>query len=341
MPEVIPPPYGQLHLFLTGGTGFFGRALLRHLDGLARVAANPWRVTVMTRSAAGFLAAHPEFSRITWLSFHEGDILGGAAAFPQRGDFSHVIHAAADSTLGPQMRLLDRFDQIVIGTRNVLDFAVRVGTKRFLLTSSGGVYGAQPPDLDAIPETYHGMPDPLFAGNAYSVAKRQAEHLCALYADKTALEIVVARCFAFVGPDLPLDAHFAIGNFIRDALRGSDIVVNGDGTPVRSYLDQDDLANWLLTMLGRGRSGEAYNVGSDEAITIAELAELVRKVLAPASTVRLLRKPGADSAIRNRYLPSIAKARDELGLAVATSLEAAIKKAARAATGNNEPNGQP
>lgn len=324
-------PGGETSLFLTGGTGFFGRALLRHIDGLATQGSNPYRVTVMTRSAVGFLAAYPEFAGLPWLSFHEGDILGGAEAFPKTGTVSHILHAAADSTLGPQMRPIDRFDQIVIGTRNVLDFAVRVGATRFLLTSSGGVYGAQPIDLDAIPESYHGIPDPMVPGNAYSVAKRQAEHLCVLYADNYGLEVVVARCFAFVGRDLPLDAHFAIGNFIRDALRGSDIVVNGDGTPVRSYLDQSDLAQWLLTLLARGRSGEAYNVGSEEAITIAGLAELVRRVIAPSSAVRLLRKPCADNAIRNRYLPSIVKARAELGLYVATSIEEAILKIARVA----------
>ena len=323
-----------MSLFLTGGTGFFGRALLRHIDVLATQGANPFRVTVMTRSVSRFLSAFPDFAGLSWLSFHEGDILSGAGAFPQADTFSHVLHAAADSTLGPNMRPLERFDQIVIGTRNVLHFAVRVGAARFLLTSSGGVYGAQPPDLDAVHESYHGMPDPMVAGNAYSVAKRQAEHLCALYADNTGLEVVVARCFAFVGRDLPLDAHFAIGNFIRDALRGGDIVVNGDGTPVRSYLDQGDLAHWLLTLLARGRSSEAYNVGSDQALTIAELAELVRRLLAPASAVRLLRKPGADTAIRNRYVPSIAKANGELGLGVATSIEDAILKIAQAARVN-------
>lgn len=322
-------------LFLTGGTGFFGRALLRHLDELSRQGSNPYQVTVMTRSVGSFLSAYPEFTGLPWLSFHEGDILNGRLAFPVGVSFSHVLHAAADSTVGPQMPLLNRFDQIVTGTRNVLDFAVSVQAKRFLLTSSGGAYGGQPPGLDVIPETYNGMPDPMVAANSYSIAKRQAEHLCALYADNTGLEVVVARCFAFVGRDLPLDAHFAIGNFIRDALHGNEIVVNGDGSPVRSYLDQDDLAHWLLTLLARGHSSEAYNVGSDEAITIAELAELVRRLLAPESAVSLLRSPNADAPNRNRYLPSISKAKAELGLSVVTSLEEAILKTARLARGKH------
>jgi len=74
---------------------------------------------------------------------------------------------------------------------------------------------------------------------------------------------VVARCFAFVGADLPLNVHFAIGNFIRDALTADALTVSGDGTPLRTYLDQSDLAHWLFTMLERGRSGEDYNVSSD------------------------------------------------------------------------------
>jgi len=227
------------------------------------------------------------------------------------------------------MASLDRFDQIVTGTRNVLDFAVRIGVSRFLLASSGGVYGAQPATLERIPESYLGMPDTLSADNAYSVSKRLAEHLCALYGEKYGLATVVARCFAFVGPDLPMNAHFAIGNFICDALDRSEITVNGNGTPLRSYLYQDDLADWLLTLLEKGKPAQAYNVGSDEAISIAELAHLVRDLIAPDKTVCLKGNVGADTAVRNRYVPNIDKARNDLGLHVATSLADAIRLTAR------------
>jgi dTDP-glucose 4,6-dehydratase len=137
------------------------------------------------------------------------------------------------------------------------------------------------------------------------------------------LETVAARCFAFVGPDLPLNVHFAIGNFIRDALTADAITVSGDGTPLRTYLDQSDLAHWLFTLLQHGHPGHAYNVGSDEVISIADLAFLVRDILAPHKPVHILGQPDPDAA-RNRYVPDIRKAQQQLGLSATVPLAEAI-----------------
>ncbi|MFN7882638.1 MAG: NAD-dependent epimerase/dehydratase family protein, partial [bacterium] len=299
-------------LLLTGGTGFFGKALLRYwLECHSRGNATP-DVTVLSRSPESFLGKHPEFFGQPWLRLHRGDILQ-PSTFPTNATFTHVLHAAADSTFGPQLTPLERYTQIVDGTRYLLDYAVAHDIPRFLLTSSGGVYGPQPQDLEQMPEGYNGMPDPLNAQHAYSVAKRCAEHLCALYQDRHGLQTIVARCFAFVGRDLPLNVHFAIGNFIRDALTAPEITVGGDGTPVRSYMDQRDLAQWLVALLEYGRAGQAYNVGSDAAVSISELARLVRDTLAPDKPVRITGSPSAQN-FRNRYVPSITKARTELGL---------------------------
>lgn len=324
------------HILLTGGTGFFGRALLRHWLGQGAAGRSVPDVTILTRAPGAFLARYPEFRALPWLSFHAGDILH-PASLPRGASFTHVVHAAADSTLGPQLTPIERFDQIVNGTRNLLDFAVACGAGRFLLTSSGGVYGPQPPGMEQIPEDYHGMPDPLLPANAYSVAKRATEHLCALYRDAHGIEPVIARCFAFVGRDLPLDVHFAIGNFIRDALWAEEIVVGGDGTPVRSYLDQSDLAAWLLTLLERGRAGQAYNVGSDQGITIGQLAHLVRDVVSPGKPVRVLGQVTSQVG-RNRYVPDVSKARRELGLSVLVSLPEAIRSAADMTREEGRPN---
>jgi UDP-glucuronate decarboxylase len=308
-------------LFLTGGTGFFGCAILRYLlrneiQGNAVPA-----VTVLTRSSQTFLSSYPEFRGIPWLHFHDGDILS-PNSLPINQTFTHVLHAATSSTDGPNLSPLFRYTEIVDGTRNILDLAVSSGAKRFLLTSSGGVYGPQLASVEKITEDFNGIPDPMNPENAYSMAKRTAEHLCALYQGTYGIEIVIARCFAFVGRDLPLDAHFAIGNFIRDALWRETIVVKGDGTALRSYLDQRDLAEWLMTLIQAGKAGRAYNVGSDRAVSIADLADIIRDSFAPDKSVTILKDQ--HRALRNRYIPDIQRARTELGLDIRVSLEHAI-----------------
>ena len=315
-----------VHILLTGGTGFFGKALLRHW--LAKSQAEPIvpKVTVLSRDPEKFRGLHPEFDGASWLDFLAGDVVR-PETLALSSSVTHVLHAATDSTLGPSLAPLHRFNQIVEGTRHVLDLAVRAGARRFLLCSSGGVYGQPPPGLRLIEESYNGMPDPLLSQNAYSVGKRAAEHLCSLYAANYGVDVVVARCFAFVGRDLPLDVHFAIGNFIRDALYRPKITVAGDGTAVRSYLDQRDLAVWLTAMLERGCAGRAYNVGSDQAINMADLARLVRDVLSPEKKVEILGTAPLD-VNRHVYVPSIERARRELGLDMRVTLQRAIKDAA-------------
>lgn len=313
-------------ILLTGGTGFFGKALLRHWADLERKGGDVPHVTLLSRDPNRFADQHPMLVAHRWLRLVPGDVCY-PDSLPMGQAFTHVLHAATDSTNGPNLPPLKRYDQIVNGTRNVLDLAVNSGASRFLLTSSGGVYGPQPPDMERIPEDYLGTPDPQNPKNAYSVAKRCAEHLCALYQDQHGLETVIARCFAFVGQDLPLDVHFAIGNFIRDALNAQEIIVKGDGTPVRSYMDQRDLAHWLCVLMENGVAGQAYNVGSDHALTISELANLIRDLLAPRKIVRI-NCAAVQQDPRNRYVPSIDKIHSQLGLVITHKLTEAIIKMA-------------
>ncbi|MEY3200789.1 MAG: hypothetical protein RIR70_339 [Pseudomonadota bacterium] len=319
-----PSPAGQPEspLLLTGGTGFFGRALLRHWSRRAQSHQQVPQVTVLSRSPDAFGIAHPDLAHAPWLKLVRGDILA-PESLPKGHRFSHILHAAADSTRGPQLSPLQRFDQILSGTRYLLDFARECGATRFLYISSGAIYGPQPSDIERLPEDWPGASNPLSPNDTYGNAKRAAEALCELYHQSYGLEVVIARCFAFIGPDLPLDVHFAIGNFIRDALWGDEIRVNGDGTAIRSYLDQDDLAQWLLTLLDEGQPGRAYNVGSDQAIRIADLATLVRDLLAPDKKVRILKKSGTANT-RNLYVPSIQRVRQELDLSLTISLPDAI-----------------
>jgi nucleoside-diphosphate-sugar epimerase len=216
------------------------------------------------------------------------------------------------------------FDTIVGGTRRTLEFARRSGARRFLLTSSGAVYGRQPADLTHVPEEYAGGPDPANAGQVYAEGKRAAEMLCAVYADAQ-LQPMIARCFTFVGPYLPIDVHFAVGNFIRDSLQGVPIRVLGDGTPYRSYLYAADLAVWLWTILLRGQPMRPYNAGSEAAISLADLAHAVARRGTPEAAVRITKSSTA-GGMAERYVPSTTRARTELGVKVTVDLEEALTR---------------
>jgi dTDP-glucose 4,6-dehydratase len=172
-------------------------------------------------------------------------------------------------------------------------------------------------------EEYAGAPDPTSANSAYGEGKRAAELLCVLGGQRSGVEPKIARAFAFVGPYLPLDRHFAIGNFVGDALAGRPVVVRGDGTTVRSYMYGLDLALWLLAILIDGAPGRPYNVGSEEGISIGDLARRVAGNSGAGLAVEILGTP-LPGAQGDRYVPSTRRARTELGLRLAVPLDAAI-----------------
>jgi dTDP-glucose 4,6-dehydratase len=257
---------------------------------------------------------------------HEGDV--GSFQFPS-GSFSHVVHAATETSGKKQQQdPLLLIETIIGGTKRTLEFARHSGVKKFLITSSGAVYGSQPPDVHNISEDYPGSPDPTSPTSAYGQSKRTAELMCSVYADKYGLNTSIARCFAFVGPYMPLDEHFAIGNFIRDGMRGGPIFVNGDGTPYRSYLYAADLAIWLWHILFRGVCRRPYNVGSDASRSILDIASLVAGVFRPPAEVVRRKMPDPGKAAE-RYIPSIDRASNELGLKSRVDLREAVVRTIR------------
>jgi nucleoside-diphosphate-sugar epimerase len=278
----------------------------------------------MTRSPDEFLRRAPQYANLSWLDLRFGHL----GSFPQSvRDVTDVIHAAASThNVSNQVSWID---QIVGGTRSALEWAALVGAKRFLLTSSGAVYGQQHAShVERLTEDCRGAPVTTSIASVYGQAKRLAEQLCTIYSAEGRLDTVIARCFAFTGPHVPLDGPYAIGNFIRDALSSDAIRVRSDGRAIRTYLYGRDFAHWLLTILMFGSNGHAYNVGSDEAVSVAKLAAMVASVVSPGKPV-LIETAGARDDGRRLYVPDITKARN-LGLDVEVSLEDAIRLSAEA-----------
>ncbi len=313
-------------LFLTGGTGFFGTWLLESFAHATDALGLKARLMVLTRDTDAARVRLPHLAGrrdIAWLA---GDVR--TFAYPA-GEFTHVIHAASPIARPyPPAEALDVLDTIIAGTRHVLEFARVCHARKLLFTSSGAVYGRQPPNLPHMPENFAGAPALDDPRAAYGEGKRVAEWLCRMHAARDGFEVKIARGFAFVGPRLPLDGPYAIGNFLRDALRGGPVVVSGDGTPYRSYLYGADLAIWLWTILLAGRPGVAYNVGSEQAVTIAETARRVCAVV--GSGVVEIRETPVPGRPPERYVPSTALARSELRLAEHVSLDEALRRTTEA-----------
>lgn len=319
-------------IFITGGTGFFGHWLLETLLHANRELDLQVEATVLTRNADRFRTGSPHIANSRIVKLLQGDIRN--FRFPDT-PHTHIVHAATDAGGGQHtQKPYALAESIIDGTRRVLHFAQHTGAKRMLYTSSGAVYGRST-TLPQTPETYLGASDPLLLQSSYDEGKRMAEHLCVAYSQGTALECAVARCFAFVGPHLPLDQHFAIGNFIGAAIADRPITINGDGTPRRSWLYMSDLAAWLWTLLAAGSPHRAYNVGSAEAYSIAEAARLTANTLRPHPTDReastlpvgIGGKSRPDAPL-NSYVPSIDRANKELGLRVTVPLSEALVRTA-------------
>lgn len=304
-------------LLITGGTGFYGCSVLELLDHARARLGVRLNVTLLTRDPVAFATRAPHLAASPMVRTWSSDVRTVA---PDGRTFSHVIHAAAEASA----KLNDESPEIMVetileGTRRVLQIAR--GASRFLFASSGAVYGKQ--GTEHVGEDAMTAPDPMDRRAAYANGKRMAEHLCAL---SSGPDVIIARGFAFVGPYLPLDRHFAIGNFLADALAGRPVVVSGDGTAVRSYLYGLDLAEWLLTLLVRGVALRPYNVGSERAVSIGELARLISSSFGVPFEVRGEQVQGA--AV-HRYVPSTLRCRSELGLVESVSLEDALKRTAR------------
>ena len=313
-------------LFITGGTGFFGCWLLESLRYAKTYLGLNTEFVVLTRNPEAFLKKMPHLSDVHGFQLLAGDVTN--FVFPS-GDFTHVIHAATEtSEVSNQEQSMSMLDTTIIGTRHVLNFAAKSGVRKFLLVSSGAVYGVQPPNRSHIDETYIGSLDHLKIRSSYGLGKLVAEHSSLMYSEYYGFDVKIARCFAFVGPYIPMKKHFAIGNFINNVRQKLPIQIVGDGTPYRSYLYASDLIVWLWIILCQGKSGRVYNVGSEDAISMLDLAKLVAK-LSQVDVDIVISQTASKHDLPARYVPHTQRAQSELNLSQWINLEESIHKTLR------------
>jgi len=305
-------------LLVIGGTGFFGKSIL---DAFARGLLKPWdisHVIVMARNAQRLVQEAPRLisQDVTLLS---ADITT-TDTLPY-ADF--VIHAAASTDARNYISQPEiEKKNIQAGTYNYCRLAKTFHAKsKIVYVSSGAVYGAQSPTIDKLDELSqsNNLTDMDIVKQDYAVAKKDAEDAIAQMGIE-GLNVSIARCFAFVGCWLPRDQHFAIGNFIEDVLNKRPIHVKARHPVYRSYMYADDLVEWLMTIAEHASQDcQIYNVGSDQAILVSDLALELSRIFHIPAEVSMVSGTEID-----RYIPSIKKAKDELGLYLRHSLKESI-----------------
>jgi UDP-glucuronate decarboxylase len=185
--------------------------------------------------------------------------------------------------------------------------AAAANNARVVYMSSSEVYGD--PEVVPTPESYWGRVNPVGPRSPYDESKRFGEALSMAFRRQYGLDVRIVRIFNTYGPRLDPDGSYArvVTKFLMQALKGDPITVHGDGSQTRSFAYVSDIVNGLLLLAKCERcGGEVYNLGSDEEITILELARLVKEVVGSSSPI-VFTEPRPDDPRRRR--PDVSKIR--------------------------------
>lgn len=311
--------FNEAKIFITGGTGFIGKWILSFFVRLS-IHSNI-EVYVLTRDKKKFLSLYPFFKECGEFNFIEGDII--SFELPPNLKFNFVIHAAADV-----IKIHSGYETVkqnIVGTTNLLDNIISSNSKaaKILYLSSGAVYGPLLNLNNGVEESYHNSN--IDSLSPYGVGKRISEKLCYEFHLKyPESSIAIARCFAFSGPLLSLTSQLAFGNFIGNALDNKNIIIKGDGTPLRSYQYPTDLVKWLITLLFEVETFDIVNVGGSQKISIGSLAKRIKELT--NHTIEILVEKTPSDGDLNTYLPDLNKAREKYGLTNEVSLDDSIIK---------------
>ena len=311
-------------VFVTGGTGFFGVWMNSAMIHIKHLLNNDLRLITLSREPDNFLKRYKNPDFATHIEFVRGDVKG--FKLNKEMNITHLVHMAttsAEEAFSGEDQI-NKIDLLYSGSRNVLEQCGE-SLENVLFTSSGVAYGINTKLLKS--ENDFTGPDTTDIGSALGVGKLISEYLIAYFASKFGYSYSIARCFAFAGEYLPLDIHYAFGNFIRNALEGEDIVIYGDGQDVRSYLYIGDAISWLLRMLVEPKN-QIFNVGSSFPVCIESLARsIASQASAPLKvTIKGLHSTNANFK-RLTYVPSTQRITASYsGLAEWTPLEEIISK---------------
>ena len=273
------------NIFVTGATGLIGGCLVETL------LMNPnrdYQVYASGRNEERARLRFKDFADDPAFHFVKYDVMQ-----PLQSDvhFDYIIHAASNAS--PNFfaqKPVEVIKSNIDGVAHLMDYGLTHGMKRFLYVSSGEVYGEG--DGRVFTEDYSGYVNCAIPRACYPSSKRAAETLCVSYAAEYGADVVVARPCHTYGPHFTEQDNRVYAQFIRNVLRGEDIVMKSTGEQFRSWCYVVDCVSALLHILLKGTCGEAYNIAdADSNISIRELAEIIASI---GSSKVIVKQPDSD-----------------------------------------------
>jgi len=309
-------------VLVTGGTGFFGIWFLTCLVIIKEKIGNDLRIITISRSSEKFALNVKDKKLLNNIEILKGDI---KEIELDNIKITHLVHMAttnASETFGGEDQL-EKIELLFEGTKNILKQCGPT-LEKVLFTSSGVAYGIN--NKNRISEGDFTGPNTIDTGSALGIGKLTAEYLVSYFAKKYGYKYSIARCFSFAGQFLPLELHYAFGNFINDFLNNNKIRVRGDGQDIRSYLYIGDAIAWLIKLLDEPNNS-IYNVGSENEVKIEDLA---RKIASHKAGIEAVIEGGegqVDNFKRPSYIPDTNKIKSKYpNLIEWTALEDIVEK---------------
>ena len=274
----------ECNVLITGATGLIGGCLVEVL--MSRGDVNVYAAGRNEERAYRRFAEYKDNPRFHFFKYDVSRSLSEGTSSPSsEGNpipFHYIIHAASDASPAAFASTpVDVIKSNIYGTANLIEYGMVNGMRRFLYVSTGEVYGEggateETPDGPAFKETDSGYVNPVLPRSCYPSSKRAAETLCAAYKEQYDADVVIARPCHTYGPHFTPSDNRVYAQFIRNVLRGEDIVMKSDGSQFRSWCYVVDSVRALLYILLKGEAGEAYNIADKNSnVTIRQLAEMI------------------------------------------------------------------
>lgn len=263
-------------IFISGASGLIGSFLIDVIMYRNKYFAMNCKIYALGRNENKAFQRFEEYWNMSSFKFLSYDI-NEPISFEVEENIDYIIHLASNTH--PVAYATDPIGTIttnIIGTKNLLDFAYKHHTQRFVFASSNEIYGENRGDIEKFDETYCGYIDSNTMRAGYPESKRCGEALCQAYIKQKDLDVVIPRFTRSYGPSMLMGDTKAMSQFIKNGIYNEDIILKSEGNQYYSYTYVSDAVTGLLAVLLLGKKGEAYNISDEKSdIKLKDLAKVI------------------------------------------------------------------